>query len=116
MDGGLGPFRAPLVLNAAARPRAARWRDTAMTLLLWSTWLYMLLAAIGALWLPPFVHMLLPVDPPGRPWDVIRISLLLACVAAFACTMMLLRVSLSLRMRTTGAVAPEARRGSRPAV
>ena len=93
MDGGMVPFRAPLILRSTSRSRAARWRDAALTALLWCAWAYMLLAALGALWVPPFVQMLLPVEPPGRPWEVIRAALLMVAIAATVCTVMLLRAT-----------------------
>ena len=97
MDGSISTFRAPLILRATSRSRAARWRDAVLTILLWCAWLYMLLAALGALWTPPFVQMLLPVDPPGRPWEVIRAALLMVGIATAVCAVMMLRVVLERR-------------------
>ncbi|HWT08880.1 MAG TPA: poly-beta-1,6-N-acetyl-D-glucosamine biosynthesis protein PgaD [Roseomonas sp.] len=85
-------FNPPLILDAASRPRAARWRDAALTVLLWAGWCYLLAAAVGTLWVPPFVQRLLPVAPPAHPWDVIRIAVLCVAIATFACTILLLRV------------------------
>ncbi len=87
-----GRFVPPLILDAASRPRAARWRDAVLTVLLWCGWVYLLLAAVGSLWIPPFVQQLLPVEPPAHPWVVVRIALMCVAVAAFACTLLLLRV------------------------
>jgi poly-beta-1,6-N-acetyl-D-glucosamine biosynthesis protein PgaD len=89
-----GPVRfiPPLILDAASRPRAARWRDTALTVLLWAGWCYLLTAALGALWVPPFVHRLLPVEAPAHPWDVLRIAVICVMIATSACMVMLLRV------------------------
>lgn len=88
-----GPrFVPPLILDAASRPSAARRRDAVLTLLLWSCWLYLLVAAIGAVWLPPFVQHLLPVEPPASPWAAVRLAFLCAILAALAVATMLLRV------------------------
>ncbi|GGJ27680.1 hypothetical protein GCM10011320_38680 [Neoroseomonas lacus] len=89
-----GPVRfvPPLILDAASRPRAARWRDAVLTLLLWAGWCYLLAAAVGALWVPPFVQRLLPVAPPAHPWDVVHVAVLCVAIATFICTLMLLRV------------------------
>lgn len=97
MDGSLFTFRAPLILHATSRSRAARWGDAAVTILLWCAWLYMLMAALGALWTPPFVQMMLPVDPPGRPWEVIRAALLMVGIATMVCAVLMLRVVLERR-------------------
>lgn len=97
MDRGMAPFRAPLILRAASRPRAARLRDAALTGLLWLAWVYLLLAAVGTLWVPPFAHLLLPVEPPGQPWSVIRAAVLMVSIAAVLCALMLLRVVLERR-------------------
>lgn len=97
MDGGMVPFRAPLILHSASRSRAARLRDAVLTAMLWCAWAYMLVAALGALWVPPFVQMLLPVDPPERPWEVIRAALLVFAIAATICTAMLLRATFERR-------------------
>lgn len=85
------PFDPPLILDAASRPRAARWRDGALTLLLWAGWFYLLMAALGTLWVPPFVQHLLPVEPPDRPWEVIRVALINLGIAAAICGLMLAR-------------------------
>ena len=85
-------FVPPLILDAASRSRAARWRDAVLTLLLWAGWCYLLAAAVGSLWVPPFVQRLLPVAPPDHPWDVVRIALLCVAIATFICMLMLLRV------------------------
>lgn len=85
-------FTPPLILDAASRPRAARWRDAVLTVLLWAGWAYLLTAAVGALWVPPFVQRLLPVAPPAHPWDVVRIAVLCVAIATLICTLMLLRV------------------------
>lgn len=89
-----GPVRfvPPLIFDAASRPRIARWRDAVLTLLLWAGWCYLLAAAVGSLWVPPFVQRLLPVAPPAHPWDVVRIALLCVAIATFICMLMLLRV------------------------
>ena len=84
-------FDPPLILDAASRPAAARWRDAVLTLLLWGGWAYLLLAAIGTLWVPPFVQHLLPVEPPGNPWSVIRAVLVNLGIAIAVCLAMLLR-------------------------
>jgi poly-beta-1,6-N-acetyl-D-glucosamine biosynthesis protein PgaD len=86
------PFEAPLILDAASRPRLSRIGDAVVTLLLWMGWFYLLLAAIGSLWIPPFVHRLLPVEPPDNPWTVIRIALINAAIAALVCVVMYGRV------------------------
>lgn len=86
------PFTPPLILDAASRPTAARWRDSVLTVLLWGGWAYLLLAALGALWVPPFVHRLLPVQPPDNPWQVVRIAALCVIIAMVACSVLLLRV------------------------
>lgn len=91
------PFTPPLILRAASRPRLARLGDALLTLLLWAGWLYLLLAAIGTLWVPPFVQFLLPVAPPAHPWDVLRSTLLCVTVAVILCALMLLRVLLERR-------------------
>lgn len=85
-------FTPPLILDAASRPRAARWRDAALTVLLWAGWLYLLAAALGTLWIPPFVQRLLPVEPPAHPWDVVRIALACVLVATSTCMVLLLRL------------------------
>lgn len=85
-------FVPPLILDAASRPLLLRLRDVALTVLLWAGWLYLLLAAIGALWVPPFVQHLLPVEPPEHPWVVLRAALLCVSIAIFVCALMLLRV------------------------
>lgn len=85
-------FVPPLILDAASRPVAARRRDAVLTVLLWSCWLYLLVAAIGAVWLPPFVQHMLPVEPPASPWIAVRLAFLCAIVAALAVATMLLRV------------------------
>lgn len=87
-----GRFVPPLILDAASRPRAARWRDAVLTVLLWCGWAYLLAAAVGSLWVPPFVQRLLPVAPPAHPWDVVRVAVLCVAIATFACTILLLRV------------------------
>lgn len=86
------PFTPPLILDAASRPAVLRWRDAVLTVLLWAGWAYLLLAAIGALWVPPFVHRLLPVEPPDNPWQVVRIAALCVITAMLLCSMLLLRV------------------------
>lgn len=91
------PFRPPLILDAASRPRVARWRDGLFTLLLWAGWSYLLLAAVGSLWVPPFVQWLLPVEAPEHPWAVIRVALVNLAVAGIVCSVMLLRVVLERR-------------------
>jgi poly-beta-1,6-N-acetyl-D-glucosamine biosynthesis protein PgaD len=85
-------FTPPLILVAASRSRAARWRDAALTMVLWAGWLYLLAAAVGTLWVPPFVQWLLPVEPPAHPWDVVRIALICVMIATSACMILLLRV------------------------
>jgi poly-beta-1,6-N-acetyl-D-glucosamine biosynthesis protein PgaD len=86
------PFTPPLILDAASRPAAARWRDAVLTVLLWAGWAYLLAAAIGALWVPPFVHRLLPVEPPENPWRVVRIAAFFVIFALVLCSLLLLRV------------------------
>lgn len=90
-------FTPPIILDAASRPRAARWRDAVLTVLLWACWFYLLAAAVGSLWMPPFVQRLLPVAAPAHPWDVIRIAVLCIAIAAFACTFLLLRIIIERR-------------------
>jgi poly-beta-1,6-N-acetyl-D-glucosamine biosynthesis protein PgaD len=85
-------FTPPLILNAASRSRAARWRDAALTSVLWAGWVYLLAAAVGTLWVPPFVQRLLPVEPPAHPWYVVRIALICVMIATSACMILLLRV------------------------
>jgi poly-beta-1,6-N-acetyl-D-glucosamine biosynthesis protein PgaD len=85
-------FVAPLILDAESRPLPLLLRDIVLTMLLWAGWLYLLLAAIGTLWMPPFVQHLLPVEPPERPWIVLRAALLCISIAIFVCALMLLRV------------------------
>jgi|GEM_PF-6549757 len=98
-----GPrFVPPLILDAASRPVAARRRDAVLTVLLWSCWLYLLVAAIGAVWVPPFVHRMLPVEPPANPWVMVRPALFCAVVAAVVVAAMLLRV-IAERRRYKGA-------------
>lgn len=89
-----GPVRfvPPLILESASRSRAARWRDALLTVMLWAGWLYLLAAALGTLWVPPFVQRLLPVAPPAHPWDVVRVALICVVIATSACMVMLLRV------------------------
>lgn len=84
-------FDPPLILDAASRSAAARWRDLGLTAVLWVTWFYLLVAALGTLWVPPFVQHLLPVDPPDRPWTVIQAALANLGIAAALCLVMLLR-------------------------
>lgn len=74
-------FTPPLILHATSRSRFMQVRDGVVTALLWVGWLYLLVAAIGALWLPPFVHHLLPVDPPSNPWDVAKAAAVCAAIA-----------------------------------
>ena len=85
------PFRPPLILESGARGRLRRVTDLALTLGLWIGWGYLLAAAVGALWIPPFVHRLLPVAPPDHPWDVIRIGLFCLAGAGVLCVLMLVR-------------------------
>lgn len=94
----MGPdFEPPLILDAASRSRASRIRDAMLTALLWVLWLYLLLAAVGTLWVPPFVQHLLPVSPPEHPWVVIRLALLNLLVALAVCALMFVRVLLERR-------------------
>lgn len=85
-------FVPPLILDAASRPLLLRLRDIVLTVLLWTVWVYLLMAAIGTLWVPPFVQHLLPVEPPEHPWVVLRAALLCVSIAIFVCALMLLRV------------------------
>ncbi|WP_198376942.1 poly-beta-1,6-N-acetyl-D-glucosamine biosynthesis protein PgaD [Neoroseomonas rubea] len=85
-------FVPPLILDAASRPLLLRLRDIILTSLLWAGWLYLLLAAIGAVWVPPFVQHMLPVEPPDHPWLVLRAALLCVSIAVFVCALMLIRV------------------------
>lgn len=71
-------FEAPLILDAPSRGPVAQWRDAVLTGLLWAGWLYLLVAAIGMLWVPPFVHRLLPVSAPESAWPFLAV---LACAA-----------------------------------
>ncbi len=73
------PFVAPLITRAASRGAIARLRDAALTALLWCGWFYLLVAAVGVFWIPPFVHRLLPVEPPASLWPTLAAAL--ACVA-----------------------------------
>lgn len=91
MHGPAG-FTPPLILDAPSRSRFQRWRDGLLTALLWCGWCYLLAAAIGALWIPPFVQKLLPVAPPAHPWEVIRIAVLCLVIAIVICVLVLLRV------------------------
>jgi poly-beta-1,6-N-acetyl-D-glucosamine biosynthesis protein PgaD len=86
------PFVPPLILDAASRPVAARRRDALVTMVLWCCWLYLLVAAIGAVWVPPFVHHMLPVEPPESPWSVLRIALGCVLFAAALVAYFLVRV------------------------
>lgn len=85
------PFHPPLILESGARSRLRRVTDLALTLGLWIGWGYLLAAAVGALWIPPFVHKLLPVAPPDHPWEVIRIGLFCLAGAGILCVLMLVR-------------------------
>lgn len=86
-------FTPPLILHATSRSRLMRVRDGVVTALLWAGWLYLLIAAIGTLWLPPFVHHLLPVDPPSNPWGVLESAALCAAIAGGVCAVVRWRVS-----------------------
>ena len=88
---GPQPFQPPLILESGARGHLRRITDFALTLGLWASWGYLLAAAVGALWMPPFVHRLLPVAPPDHPWDVIRIGLFCIAGAGVICLAMLIR-------------------------
>lgn len=85
-------FEPPLILDAASRPRWARIRDAVLTALLWLGWLYLLMAAVGTLWMPPFVQHMLPVSPPENPLEVLRIALINVMVASVVCAWMFVRV------------------------
>ena len=91
------PFHPPLILESGARSRLRRVTDLALTLGLWIGWGYLLAAAVGALWIPPFVHRLLPVAPPDHPWDVIRIGLFCLAGAGVLCVLMLGRTLIDRR-------------------
>lgn len=97
MDGGMTHFHPPLILHATSRSRLARWCDAGLTGLLWLAWLYLLLAAVGALWVPPFAHLMLPVEPPRNPWQVVHTAVFLVSIAVLLCALMLLRVVLERR-------------------
>lgn len=85
-------FVPPLILDAASRPQAARWRDAVLTVLLWTGWCYLLVAAVGMVWVPPFVQHLLPVDPPETPEEVVRVAAPCLAVAMLVCAALLVRV------------------------
>jgi poly-beta-1,6-N-acetyl-D-glucosamine biosynthesis protein PgaD len=89
----MAKFTPPLIMHATSRSFAARAGDVAVTVLLWSGWLYLLVAAIGALWVPPFVHRMLPVDPPSSSWDGLRTAAICAVIAAGLCAFVRWRVS-----------------------
>lgn len=91
------PFHPPLILESGARGRIRRLVDLMLTLALWAGWGYLLAGAVGALWIPPFVHLLLPVAPPNHPWDVIRIGLFCLAGAAVLCVLMLGRTLIDRR-------------------
>ncbi|WP_237212878.1 poly-beta-1,6-N-acetyl-D-glucosamine biosynthesis protein PgaD [Falsiroseomonas oryziterrae] len=107
---GEAPFVAPLILRSGARRRAAMLRDLLLTMLVWCGWLYLLVAAIGVFWLPPFVHELLPVEPPESPRRMIEIVLGCAAVAVLGTVFVAARAMLD-RRRFAGAdrrrAAPE---------
>lgn len=90
-------FSPPLIMHATSRSFAAKTCDLVVTALLWSGWLYLLVAAIGALWMPPFVHLLLPVDPPSSSWDALTTAAVCTVIAAGLCAFVRWRVSLHRR-------------------
>jgi hypothetical protein len=55
-----------------------RLRDLLVTLLLSAGWGYLPVAAFGAVWIPPFVHRLLPVAPPQS--TILLVLEVLACL------------------------------------
>lgn len=75
------PFHAPLILRASSRRRADRLRDAGLTAVLWCGWAYLLAASVGALWVPPFVHRLLPVQPPEEPGQLLGVVIICALIA-----------------------------------
>lgn len=90
-------FRPPLILESGARGRLRRSVDLLLTLALWAGWGYLLAGAVGALWIPPFVHRLLPVTPPDHPWEVIRVGLYCLAGAGVICAAMLTRTLIDRR-------------------
>jgi poly-beta-1,6-N-acetyl-D-glucosamine biosynthesis protein PgaD len=95
------PFRAPLIVAAPAHRRGAQIRDAMLTAVLWCAWLYMLVAAFGALWVPPFVQRLLPVEMPDDPSRLLLI--VIGCmVAALLGTGAILARALKDRRRFAG--------------
>ena len=90
-------FTPPLILHAVSRSRLARIGDVVVTALLWAGWLYLLVAAIGALWMPPFVHRMLPVDPPSNPWGILKAVVVYAAIAGGLCATVRWRISLHRR-------------------
>lgn len=91
------PFHPPLILESGAHGRLRRVIDLVLTLGLWAGWGYLLAAAAGALWIPPFVHRLLPVTPPDHPWEVIRVGLYCLAGAGLICVLMLVRTLIDRR-------------------
>lgn len=96
------PFVAPLILRAASRRRAVVLRDLLVTVVVWCGWLYLLVAAVGVFWIPPFVHELLPVSPPESPWPTIEIVLACAVLALLGTVLIAGRAMLD-RRRFAGA-------------
>lgn len=95
------PFRAPLIVAAPEHRRGAQIRDAVLTAVLWCAWLYLLVAAFGAVWVPPFVQRLLPVEMPEDPSRLVLI--VLGCMAvAFLGTGAILARALKDRRRFAG--------------
>lgn len=96
------PFVAPLILSASAPRGMARLRDATLTTMLWVGWAYLLVAAIGCVWVPPFVEYLLPITASGVAGPTIVI--VLAClVGGLSTTALVLGRALRDRRRFAGA-------------
>ena len=75
-----GAFRAPLIL-ASANHGAVRWAtDALVTIVLWLTWAWLLLAALNEVWLPPALRLVLHAVPFAESGGLL--SLMLFCGAA----------------------------------
>jgi poly-beta-1,6-N-acetyl-D-glucosamine biosynthesis protein PgaD len=96
------PFAAPLITRAASRGVAGRLRDTLLTALLWCGWCYLLVAAAGVFWIPPFVHRLLPVAAPESPLDTL-VTVVVCVGLALAGTLVVTGRALRDRARFAGA-------------
>jgi poly-beta-1,6-N-acetyl-D-glucosamine biosynthesis protein PgaD len=100
-------FSAPLIARAASRGELAQALDGALTALLWCGWLYLLVAAVGVFWLPPFVHRLLPVEPPESPLATLLAVLGCAALAVLGTSVIAGR-ALRDRARFAGTDRPQA--------